>query len=112
MTRNAWMEKSKQEPTNREGAPEIESAARESELPKFTPEQFLELPLLSYLASQGDGLQSGTLGDTGYEPLFRWSESNVHLPSQVAGRFMPCSNKGGTTVFSSLTGEKAFLFCL
>ena len=64
------MEKSRQSLANREEAPEIESAARESELPKFAPEQFLELPLLSYLASQGDGLQSGTLGDTGYEPLF------------------------------------------
>lgn len=47
------MEKSKQEPTNREGAPEIESAAGETELPKFAPEQFLELSLLLYLASQG-----------------------------------------------------------
>ncbi|WP_178021938.1 hypothetical protein [uncultured Paenibacillus sp.] len=41
---HGWRKVSR-EPTNREGAPEIESAARETGLPKFTPEQFLELPL-------------------------------------------------------------------
>ncbi|WP_198524790.1 hypothetical protein [Paenibacillus phocaensis] len=39
------MEKSKQEPAYREGTPKIESVARETVLPKFAPEQFLELPL-------------------------------------------------------------------
>jgi hypothetical protein len=57
-------------PTNREGAPVIESAARETELPKFAPEQFLELPLLME-TPQGVLLQAGTLEDTGHEPLFR-----------------------------------------
>ncbi|GJM80950.1 hypothetical protein MJ257_19555 [Paenibacillus timonensis] len=48
----------------------IESAARETELPKFAPEQFLELPLLME-TPQGVLLQAGTLEDTGHEPLFR-----------------------------------------
>ncbi|MBW4085232.1 hypothetical protein [Paenibacillus sp. S150] len=65
------MEKSKQCLAYREETPQTESVSRRAELPKFTPEQFLEFHL-------SFGLK-GNVGETGRRPLFLYKVRQVFV---------------------------------